>query len=178
MAYSGTSRKRIQNCWCLLWCCPGFGWDTVNIPPSSYWVLDLDENNIDDTDFQLLLRNQGFFTVFHTPLMSRCAGAGREHSQAASPTWPMERFHTMDIMRSLWMRVAWGAEGSWLFSFRWVQTLFSPGVLNFFGNFTKSMILGLCDCCSGADCKSVIEWWGKLLHIVCFAYSLFLLLWC
>jgi len=30
--------------------------------------------------------------------MSRCARAGREHSQAASPGWPTEVFHTMGII--------------------------------------------------------------------------------
>jgi len=41
------------------------------------------------------------FSVSHTQLMSRCAGAGREPSQAASPGWPMERLHTKNIMLSL-----------------------------------------------------------------------------
>jgi len=41
--------------------------------------------------------------------MSGCAGAGREHSQAAGPSWPMEIFHTIGIMPSSYMRVGWGA---------------------------------------------------------------------
>jgi len=41
--------------------------------------------------------------------MSRRAGAGREHSQAASPRWPMEIFYTTAIRLSLLMGVGWGA---------------------------------------------------------------------
>jgi len=44
--------------------------------------------------------------------MSRRAGAGREHSQAASPSWAGETFHTMDAMLHLWMGARWGAGGS------------------------------------------------------------------
>jgi len=45
--------------------------------------------------------NQGLFPVYHIQLMSRCVGAGREHSQAANPGRPMEIFHTIDITLSL-----------------------------------------------------------------------------
>jgi len=55
-----------------------------------------------------LLRNHGVFSVSHAQVTSRCAGAGREHSQAASPSWPVEIFHTMDIMLSLSMGVGQG----------------------------------------------------------------------
>jgi len=41
------------------------------------------------------------FPVSHIQLMSRCAGAGKEHSQTASPGWAMEIFHTIDVMLSL-----------------------------------------------------------------------------
>jgi len=51
--------------------------------------------------FLLLLRNQGLFSVSHIQLMSRCAGAGSEHSQADSPSWPTEIFHAIDVMPSL-----------------------------------------------------------------------------
>jgi len=40
------------------------------------------------------------FSVSHVQLMSRWAGAGREQSQAASPSWPVEIFHTIDAMLS------------------------------------------------------------------------------
>jgi len=43
--------------------------------------------------------------------MSRGAGAGREHSQAAAPRWPVEIFHSIDVMLSLSMGIGWGAEG-------------------------------------------------------------------
>jgi len=33
--------------------------------------------------------------------MGRCAGARREHSQADSPSWPMEIFHVVNIMLGL-----------------------------------------------------------------------------
>ena len=67
----------------------------------------------------MLLRNQGLFPVSPVQLTSRCAGAGREHSQAAGPGWPMGIFHTMDVMLSLWMGV--GQEAG-ILSFPWVRT--------------------------------------------------------
>jgi len=45
--------------------------------------------------------NQGLFPVSCIQLMSRCAGDGREHSQAASSGWPMEIFHMIDVMLNL-----------------------------------------------------------------------------
>ena len=51
--------------------------------------------------FWLLLRNRGLFSVSCVQLMRKCAGAGRERSQAASPRWPMEIFHTIAVMLSL-----------------------------------------------------------------------------
>ena len=62
--------------------------------------------------FQLLLWNQGLFQ-----LLSRCAGAGREHRQTASPSWSVEIFHTLDIMLCLWTGDGRGQEaiGSSLF---------------------------------------------------------------
>jgi len=65
--------------------------------------------------FSVVAINQGLFPVSHIQLMSRCAGAGREHSQAASPSWPMEIFHTIDIVLSVCMGLAGGA-GSYCFS--------------------------------------------------------------
>jgi len=41
------------------------------------------------------------FFVSYVQLMSRWAGAGREHSQAASPSRPVEIFHTIDVMLSV-----------------------------------------------------------------------------
>ena len=40
--------------------------------------------------------------------MSRGVGAGRKQSQTDNPSRPMEIFHTIDIMLSLWMRVERG----------------------------------------------------------------------
>jgi len=50
--------------------------------------------------FSVVAINQGLFPISHIQLLSRWAGAGREHSQAASSSQPMELFHTMDIMLS------------------------------------------------------------------------------
>jgi len=58
--------------------------------------------------FSIVAINQGRFPVSPVQLTSRCAGAGREHSQAAGPAWPTEIFHTMDVMLSLWMGLAGG----------------------------------------------------------------------
>jgi len=41
--------------------------------------------------------------------MSRCAGAGREHSQAGSPRCPMEIFHIMDVILCSEMGLGRGA---------------------------------------------------------------------
>ena len=58
--------------------------------------------------------------------MSRCARTAREHSQAASPDWPMEIFLTIYTMLSLWMGVGWRAGivsfFPWIWSLLWVQT--------------------------------------------------------
>jgi len=50
-----------------------------------------------------------FFSVSHVQLMSRCTGTGKEHSQAASPSWPMEIFYTIDILLNTYTRGGWGA---------------------------------------------------------------------
>jgi len=52
-------------------------------------------------------KSRAFFSVSHVWLMSKWAGAGREHSQAVRPSWAMEVFHTMDIMLGI-------INGSWL----------------------------------------------------------------
>jgi len=51
------------------------------------------------------IRSRTFFPISHIQLANMCAGAGREHSQAASPSWPEEVFHTIDITLSLGMTV-------------------------------------------------------------------------
>ena len=107
--------------------------------------------------------------------MSRCAGAGREHSQAASPSWPMEMFHTMGIMLSLRIRV--GQRGG-IFSFLSISVS-SNFLLSRSLNFSSRSIFLVSfvkfekfwefyDCCSGSDCESVIGWWEN-----CVLYSLF-----
>jgi len=67
--------------------------------------------------FSVVAMNLGLFPVSHIQLMSRCAGAGREHSQAASPSWPMEMFHTINFMLSLEKGVSCGRGSYRLFSF-------------------------------------------------------------
>jgi len=51
--------------------------------------------------FSVVAKNQGLSSVSVFQVMSRCAGAGREHSQGASPSWPVEIFHTIDVMLSI-----------------------------------------------------------------------------
>jgi len=41
-------------------------------------------------------------------MFGRCTRAGREHSQAANPSWPTEIFHTIDILLGIKMGVGWG----------------------------------------------------------------------
>jgi len=47
------------------------------------------------------MKSRTFFPVSYFQLMSRCAGAGREHSQTANPRGPMEIFHIIDVRFSL-----------------------------------------------------------------------------
>jgi len=51
--------------------------------------------------FSIVAIIQGPFPVSDIQLMSRCAGPESDHSQAASPRWPIEIIHTIDIMLSL-----------------------------------------------------------------------------
>jgi len=83
--------------------------------------------------------------------MSRCAGAGREQSQAPNPIWPMEIFHTIDVMLSIQMRFGQRA-----------GTFFSVS-LNFSASLAKSassMITA-----RGLDAQSVIGGEEKLYCI-------------
>jgi len=115
--------------------------------------------------------------------MSRCAGAGREHSQPASPRWPMEIFHTIDVMISLLMGVGWAAGMLFsILSFPGVQTFlevwsFSVSLVNYakFANLAKSMMF----VSSVKPMGSKITVWGVSTQLVigqrekdCFVYSL------
>ena len=78
-----------------------------------------------------------FFPVSHIQLRSRW-GAGREHSQVASPSWPSEIFHIMDIMLSLWMGIGWGGRNlffifPWVWILSWLGVQTFPGVWFFLG---------------------------------------------
>jgi len=122
--------------------------------------------------------------------MSRCAGAGRERSQAASQSWAMEIFHTMDAMISLSMGVGSGEQE---LSFPGVQSILLS--LNFICEFclfpTSSAssvklvncnkicelqaLCGFHDCCSGTGCTTGCQRVRKIvLCIACFAYLLLL----
>jgi len=81
--------------------CPGCGWDRVFLPVAAvFWIQH--EENADNTDvFSCCCEIKDFLPVPHIQLTSRCAGAGRERSQAASPSWSTEVFHTMDVKLSL-----------------------------------------------------------------------------
>jgi len=96
--------------------------------------------------------------------MSRGAGAGREHSQAASPSWPVEIFLAMDFMLSLGMGVGQRA-GIFLCSSHFRE--FEPSLVwefelfwefGLFREFTKSVISKFRDHCLGTGCKSVFRW--------------------
>jgi len=47
--------------------------------------------------FIVVAKRSRTFLSFPIQLMSRGAGAGREHSQTASPGWPMEIWRMLDI---------------------------------------------------------------------------------
>ena len=51
------------------------------------------------------------------------SGAGRQHSHAASASWPMKIFCIIGVMLSLWMGVGWG-----------IGILFFPGSSNFYAS--------------------------------------------
>ena len=89
--------------------------------------------------FQLLLRSQGLFPLSRIQLTSIRGGVGGVHGQTANPSWPVEIYHNIDIMLSLWMRVGCGAG---ILSFPGVSTiLFSSGSLNFPHEFSLFSVL-------------------------------------
>jgi len=99
--------------------------------------------------------------------MSRRAGARREYTQTASPNGPVEIFHTIGVLLSLWMGSARGQESSFSHEF----DLFCEFEL--FKEFCK--IHKFCDRCLVTGCKSVMTWWEKIvLCIACFQYALLL----
>ena len=111
--------------------------------------------------FSVVAEKEGLRPVSRTQMMIRSARARREHSQAASPSRPMEIFHTINVMLSLWRGVGVGKS---VFSVVWVHWEFSL----FSGVLQNLQFSRFHDCCSGTGCKLVIGWWEK--HII---YSLF-----
>jgi len=114
--------------------------------------------------FLVVARKSRTFSISLIQLMNRCAGAGREHSQTASPRWPMEIFHTIDVNLSLLMGICLGAgicpSLFCEFEFCLVLEFQFFGEFEFLGNsaeFMKSATSRFCKCCSGSDCKSVIK---------------------
>jgi len=55
------------------------------------------------------MKSRTFSIVSHTALEQVCR-AGREHSQADSPSWSVEIFHTIDLMLSYKWGLAEGAK--------------------------------------------------------------------
>jgi len=104
--------------------------------------------------------------------MSRCAGAGREHSKTDSPSWPMEIFQ-YHRCHAQFMNEGWLGDrdlSALLISVSW--NLFLSGSSNFWGNFIKFMISGFHD--HRWDWLQIShQVMGKtVLCIVCFAYPL------
>jgi len=69
-------------------------------------------------------KKKGLFSVSHVQLMSRCAGAGREHSQTASPSRPVEVFHN-HRRHAQYINGSWPGGRNpfpwvWNFTFPWV----------------------------------------------------------
>jgi len=76
-----------------------------------FWICY--EKNVDNNSgFSCCYDIKDLFPVSHIHLLSRCAGVRREDSQMASPSWPKEIFHTMDLMLSLGMGVVHGTGSS------------------------------------------------------------------
>ena len=151
--------------------CPGFGWDGVNFPPSSCCVLDLVRDECWEhcyNCFQFLLWNQELFPVCHVQLTHRCAGAGREHSPAASPGWPVETFHTWTSCSVYEWGLAGGKESAFLSS---TSLNFSGSLVSFvsFAKFSKWKSSRFCGCCSGTGYVLVVGQWENCVtcHPVC-----------
>jgi len=85
-----------------------------------------------------------------------CSGSG---FYLNSPRWPVEIFHTRDVLLSLWMGVGRVAGVVFLlFSFMWVRIL-SCTVVRTFQEFHKVSIFIFHDRCSGTGCISVVGLW-------------------
>jgi len=99
------------------------------------------------------------FPVLCIQLRSRCAGAGREQSQAASPSWPVEMFHTIGVMLSLGMGAGRGIGMLFLCDSSFSGNLnFSMISVSFSGVLRNSWSLGvLC---------STITAWGLAMQLV------------
>jgi len=134
----------------------------------------------------LLLRNQGLSSVSHVQLVSRCAGAVRKQSQAASPSWTMEIFHTIDVTLSF-INGDWPMGRNALFwEFNSLSTSLNFSVSSvFFCEFREfckvhqfseiQEICEFCDRCLGTGC-TISHWVVRkiVLCIASFAYSLLL----
>jgi len=112
--------------------------------------------------FSCVAISQGLFPVSHFHVTSRCAGDGREHSQTASPSWPMEIFHTIYVILSLWMKVGQGA-GLFLSLFCDFKSSLGQELKLFqefrlFQKFHKIQFSKFRGCCSGTSCKLDIGW--------------------
>jgi len=65
-----------------------------------FWIYY--EKNVDNILMIFVVpKKSRTFSVSHVQPMSRCTRAERDYSQAASPSWSMEIFHTIDITLSL-----------------------------------------------------------------------------
>jgi len=99
--------------------------------------------------------------------MGRCAGAGREHSQAASPSWLMEIFYTIEVTLSLQMGVDQGA-GTFPSHFHEFKSSL-VWECKLFQEFRKIHFLQFHNHCSGTGHQVVRK---TVLYIAWFAYSL------
>jgi len=145
------------NCYCTvseISMCPGFRWGRVNFPPSSCCVLDLVGEKMLTLMVLVAAKKSRLFPVSHIQLMSRYAVSAREHSQAASPSWPMEIFHTMESCSVY----KWGLARKQEALFQEFSSLFPSSKFllgsKFFQEFCE--IHKFHSRCSGIGCVSVI----------------------
>jgi len=70
----------------FIWVLVLSGIELISLPVAPvFWILY--EKNVDNTDvFSCCYEIKDSFPVSHIQLMRRCAGTGREYSQAASPS--------------------------------------------------------------------------------------------
>jgi len=105
--------------------------------------------------FSVVAMKSRTYSSFSYSVYKRVCGSWEGAQPGRETGWPMEIFHTINIMLSLWM---WIGQGAGIvsslfcgFESALVQEFKFSGSSVFFRNFTKSAISRFSDHCSGTD---------------------------